>query len=288
MSHKCANITSGQSSLMLAVVAAVSMFASSASADKRPPVKVSKAAISILTKPAEAFPDLSDIASGNAAFAVTAEHIALLRKLRLGWETAETGAPMVDPQLPYGTPDALATIGEITGAKSDTDRARQHIETYFALSNMLRHGTLDPGDYPLLNLKRQDIHDIMSGYFDGKSPSNFEVLGLTSDGKFRLTAQHLKLIRTLMFQWPDEHQASERLDSGEWPAPTMDPKRPYGDMSWFQRDMAAVLNLEVATENGEEVLTDDQEKELQHLHWQMLGALQVFVESADFKPGTYK
>jgi hypothetical protein len=68
----------------------------------------------------------------------------------------------------------------------------------------------------------------------------------------------------------------------------MGPKRPYGDMSWFQRDMAAVLNLELATENGEKVLSEDHETALLHLHWQMLGALQVFVENADFKPGTYK
>jgi hypothetical protein len=288
MNRYFANATAGLSSLMLVVVAAVSVLASSASADKRLPVKISKATISLLTNPAKAFPDISDIVSGNGSFAVTAEHIALLRKLRFSWETAETGAPMVDPQFPYGTPNALAAIGEITGAKTETDRARQHIETYFALSKMLSHGTLEPGDYPLLNLKRQDIHDIMSGYFEDNSPSNVEVLGLTSDGKFRLTAQHLKLIKTLMFKWPDEDQASDRLDSGHWPAPTMDPKRPYGDMSWFQRDMAAVLSLELATEDGGKVLSAAQEKELQQLHWQTLGALQVFVENADFKPGNYK
>ncbi len=68
----------------------------------------------------------------------------------------------------------------------------------------------------------------------------------------------------------------------------MDPKRPYGDMTYFQYDMAYHLALKVESKDGEKLLSEDQEKALQHLHWQMLGALQVFVENAEFKPGTYK
>ena len=251
-------------------------------------MKISENAIDILTAPAEAFPEMSDIVSGNAAFAVTDKHIALLRKSRFGWETAETGAPMVDPQAPYGSPDTLAAIGNITGAKTQTDRARQHIETYFTLSKMLRHGSLSPGDYPLLNVKSKDVHDMMSGYFEENIPVNDSALGLTPEGKFRLTREHLKLIKMLMFEWPDEDQASDRLNSGDWPTPAMDPKRPYGDMSYFKKDMAYILDLKVETKDGKKELSEDQEKALQLLHWQMLGALQVFVENAEFKPGTYK
>ena len=159
MTHKFASATTGPASVMLAVFAAFSMLATQATAEKRPPVKIAKAAVDILTNPAKTFPQMSEIVSGNAPFTVTAGHIALLRKLRFSWETAETGAPMVDPQAPYGAPDLLAAIGHVTGAKSDTDRARQHIEAHFALSKMLRHGSLKLGDYPLLNVKYQDIHD---------------------------------------------------------------------------------------------------------------------------------
>jgi hypothetical protein len=273
---------------MLAVIAVIVMFATHATAEKHAPVKFSQAATDILINPAKTFPEMSEIVSGNASFAVTGEHIALLRKLRFGWETAETGAPMVDPDLPYATPDLIAAIGDIAGAKTEADRARQHIEVYFALSKMLTQGSLKPGDYPLLNVRSEDIHVMMRGYFQDDSPANDVPLGLTPEGQFRMTGEHLKLIKSLKFEWPDEDQATDRLNTGDWPAPVLDPKRPYGDMTWFQRDMAAVLGLELATEGGEEVLTEDQERMLQQLHWQMLGALQVFVENAAFEPGTYK
>jgi hypothetical protein len=251
-------------------------------------MKFSEAATDILVNPADTFPDMSDILSGNTPFTVTETHIALLRKLRFGWETAETGAPMVDPDLPYATPDLIAAIGDTTGATIEADRARQHIEVSFALSKMLTQGSLKPGDYPLLNVRGEDIHVLMRGYFEDDSPANDGPLGLTPEGQFRLTGEHLKLIKYLQFEWPDEDQATDRLNAGDWPAPTMDPKRPYGDMSYFEADMADILDLKVETKDGENVLSEDQKKTLQHLHWQMLGALQVFVENADFKPGTYK
>ena len=250
-------------------------------------MKFSEAATDILINPTEVFPDMSEIVSGNAPFTVTGKHIAMLRKLRFSWETAETGAPMVDPELPYATPDIIAAIGDRTGAKTEADRARQHVEVYFALCKMLTHGSLKPGDYPLLNVRGEDILVMMRGYFEDDSPANDEPLGLTPKGQFRLTGEHLKLLKVLTFAWPDEDEATERLNSDQWPAPTMDPKRPYGDMSFFQKDMAYILDLKVETKDGQKELSEDQEKALQLLHWQMLGALQVFVENAEFKPGTY-
>ncbi len=251
-------------------------------------MKISKATINRLADPTKTFPDMSDIVSGQTAFTVTAEHIALLRKLRFSWETAETGAPMVDQQAPYGTPDPLAAIADVTGAKTEADTARQHIEMHLALSKMLRHGSLKPGDYPLLNIKSQDVNKLMNGYFENDTPANMTALGLTSDGKFRLTGEHLNLIKAILFQWPDEDQVTELFDLDLWPAPAMDPKRPYGDMSYFQADMAHILGLKVEASDGKKELSEEQERALQHLHWQMLGALQVFVENAEFNPGAYK
>jgi hypothetical protein len=273
---------------MLAVVAVIVALATEAVANKGPRMKFSEAATEILVNPADALPEMSDIVFGNTPFTVTEKHIALLRKMRFAWETAETGAPMVDPDLPYATPDLIAAIGDRKGATIEADRAREHVEVYLALSKMLAHGSLKPGDYPLLNVRSEDIHVMMRGYFEDDTPLNDAPLGLTPDGLFRITAEHLELIKVLQFAWPDEEQASELVGRGDWPAPTMDPKRPYGDMSYFEADMAHILDLKVETKDGEKVLSEEQENAMQHLHWQMLGALQVFVENADFKPGTYK
>ena len=100
---------------------------------------------------------------------------------------------MVDPELPYATPDLIAAIGDVTGAKTEADRARQHIEVYFALSKMLAQGSLKPGDYPLLNVRGEHIHVMMRGYFEDDSPANDMPLGRTPEGQFRMTGEHLKL-----------------------------------------------------------------------------------------------
>lgn len=251
-------------------------------------MKLSEAAAGLLVNPADAIANFSDVISGNAPFAVNAEHIALLRRLRFSWDTAEIGAPMVDADAPYGAADTLATLAAVSGAKTDEDRVRRHIETLAALRAMLRHGVLAPGDYPLQNLSPQEIQKIMLGYFEEASPANDTALGLTADGKFRLTQEHLTMLKSLMFEWPHESDAEDLISDGRWPAPMLDPKRPYGDMSYFELDMAHILGLTFKIENGEKVLTEAQEKPLQLLHWQMLGALQVFVENADFKPGVYE
>jgi hypothetical protein len=126
MNRQFSKPAAGFSTQVLAAVAAIVMLATHATAEKVPPVKFSQAATDILVNPADVFPDMSDVVSGNASFAVTGEHIVLLRKLRFGLETAQTGAPMVDPDPSYATPDLIAAIGDITGATIEVNGARQN------------------------------------------------------------------------------------------------------------------------------------------------------------------
>ena len=88
MIRKVANGMIGRSALMLRVLAGLAALSTQAAAEKRPPVKISKPTADALADPAKTFPRMSDIVSGNAPFSVTADHIALLRKIRFSRDGA--------------------------------------------------------------------------------------------------------------------------------------------------------------------------------------------------------
>jgi hypothetical protein len=50
-------------------------------------------------------------------FEVKKEHLVLLRKMCVGWNDCEFGAPEIDPKRPYGNSDAVGDMVEIFGKK---------------------------------------------------------------------------------------------------------------------------------------------------------------------------
>jgi hypothetical protein len=95
-------------------------------------------------------------------FALTDEHIQLLRRMCVGWQRAEFGAPEIDPKRPYGNSDVLDDMAEILGVEmtetddwgepalteADEERLRQlHRETETALQIVLSTGRMVPGVY---------------------------------------------------------------------------------------------------------------------------------------------
>jgi hypothetical protein len=82
-----------------------------------------------------------------------------------------------------------------------------------------------------------------------------------------------RLLHELRVEWPDWQTIRIVAGSG-YPAPTLHFKRPFGDMSAFEIDMAEILGLPQA--NG-----DTTDPLLARLYWEMWPALQAFVEHAD-------
>lgn len=93
-------------------------------------------------------------------FRVTAQHIALIRRMVIGWdETCYEGAPAVDLKRPYGNSDVLHDVAHILGyaERSDSDGAWRelyetelraiHRETETALQCVLATGSFEPGLY---------------------------------------------------------------------------------------------------------------------------------------------
>lgn len=95
-------------------------------------------------------------------FTLTKDHIKLIRKMWVGWQNCETGAPEIDPKRPYGNSNVPNDIHEILTGESIglTDSKRDvltneeeekylklHKETEIALQIILSTGKFKIGNY---------------------------------------------------------------------------------------------------------------------------------------------
>jgi len=93
-------------------------------------------------------------------FELTEQHLALMRRMWVGWQDCEFGAPEIDPKRPYGNSGVISDIAEILGIpEPDEDeefpsevmeRMEQlHIETRAAIAIMLQCGKVVVGKYEM-------------------------------------------------------------------------------------------------------------------------------------------
>ncbi len=87
---------------------------------------------------------------------------------------------------------------------------------------------------------------------------------------FNLTEQHIKLLRRAYVHW-------HRAEAG---APTIDPKRPYGNSN-VEEDVAEILGLPYDSED------DNNTDKLLQLHQETETALQIVLCTGSFEPGMY-
>jgi hypothetical protein len=227
---------------------------------------------------------------GDGSFEITPLHLSLLRRARFSWDGAERGAPMLDPERPFGRTDLLAQLAEVFGSDDAEELARRQVDMYFVIARALKHGALAPGRYALGNIGAADVREAMRGYGGDDGVTDAD-LGLDADGLVTLTDDHLKLLRDIGIRWPSEYDCEDRLEVGDYPAAAADPKRPYGDFTFIEVDMARILGvLPPPPKGGEPAIFDpspELAQRLQRLHWQMLVAMQVFAEQVVLAPGTY-
>ena len=97
--------------------------------------------------------------------------------------------------------------------------------------------------------------------------------------RFTLTAEHIKLVSHFNIDWND----------AETGAPSVDPKRPYGN-SRVACDIYEILNGEVVgrANSKKEGLSDTEEQALLKLHQETKDALQVILATKSFTPGVYE
>ncbi|MEO1264827.1 MAG: hypothetical protein AAFV26_03880, partial [Pseudomonadota bacterium] len=189
---------------------------------------------------------------------LAAADLALLRQVRFDWDDLEAGAPRLDPKQPFGRRDLFAQLRDIVGdvAASDLDLASRYIRLNGVMNSFLHEGTLAPGTY---SLPRQ------------------EHAGAGADDAFTVTGDHIKVLKAARFEWCREDDAEERLDNGEWPAPVIDPKRPYGDMTFYQVEVAQAVGRLPPPEVG---LSDEMVAEMTALHFDMAKVFPIYFAHA--------
>lgn len=99
-------------------------------------------------------------------FTVTDDHLRLLKRVYIGWEHCEYGAPAIDCKRPYGNSDVAQDICEILGWEFDEDdgptreqedAARAiHKEMQVVLQILCAHLAIQPGIYTRSAMWRVD------------------------------------------------------------------------------------------------------------------------------------
>lgn len=81
-------------------------------------------------------------------FTITQQHLDLMRRMRVSWNTDAIGAPTVNPTAPYGGPDPLGDVAEIVHATGVTPELLWlHAQAAVALQICLQTGEFRAGTY---------------------------------------------------------------------------------------------------------------------------------------------
>lgn len=95
---------------------------------------------------------------------------------------------------------------------------------------------------------------------------------------FTVTEEHLKLLQNMYVSWFD----------CEYGAPSIDPKRPYGNSS-VEHDIIEILGWEVseAVKNGEDDIPNELYSRCANIHREMKTVLQILVSNLSIVSGKY-
>ena len=141
----------------------------------------------------------------------------------------------------------------------------------------------EPDDVHLLRIAAVYGECPAGRYTYRRPPQDFEYsfyVEQLSDGDnaFAFTEQHRRLLSAMSWELSDPYFDEE--------VPGADPKRPYGDFTFYQLEMALHLNLIPAKKPADhDPMTPEIVEAMTELHGQMQPALQVFLERFQIPEG---
>jgi hypothetical protein len=187
-------------------------------------------------------------------FNLTQEHIDFLRGAPIVWDPSENGAPIIDPQTLHAS--------GISGVAT-------------ALAVFLKFGKIAAGKYVIPNTVRHHYQQpVIRADVEGNSieiPQNEPI-------EFELTEQHIKLLHAA--------NAAALVYFG---AAGINSRKPYGNMTYFEIDMAHILGRPVyRDQNGSPSFTEEEIEFFRKLHHEMLFAMPAFLAHAEIQPGTFE
>jgi hypothetical protein len=197
-----------------------------------------------------------------------AAHGKLIAAMRVVFIPIEEGAPGIDGQFPFGRRrDTVKHALALLGTSNRTLAVRTIAEAGRILPEYIARAQLAPGRYK--------VPDDMAAYFS--TPES----GVGKDGTFAFGAAHAALLKAANWVVVDHESIDTVLDMDMWPMPYIDGKQPYGDMSFFQIDMARLLGEPYARAPDQSMIRDAQkDAKLAKLHNEMTAALQIFLINA--------
>ncbi len=202
----------------------------------------------------------------EAVFQFTETHLSVLQSVKLGWDGAESGSTCFDEHEPL-TNDALSEIGRRFQLSDEMAQARVYAELVWAINHFFATVEIEPGTYEIDSATADAIRAAMAGY---EAISCDGDIGLDAEGNIELTTESIIVLKKTRWGW-----ARNALDDyGAWPGPAIDPKRPYGDYSYWQIEMAEMLGWEMEKDGeGYFRTTAEQDEELQRIHFRQLSAV---------------
>ncbi len=202
-----------------------------------------------------------DPQKGLDFFQLNPQHVKHYREAVITLNPMEGGAPMVKPEI-FGV-----LFPSHFSLKNGFRIANKRLEKTYALQVILQNATLAPGNYQFKNLL----------------PSNIKNTTLTQiysqpSVVFEFTQQHAKLVRKLSV-----NEQSYFFTLG------IDPKRPYGDTTFYALDMADILSIKHNLNSHENTNQSDKRilTALHKLHDEMVPAMQVLLHHGKIKTGWY-
>jgi hypothetical protein len=173
----------------------------------------------------------------------------------------ESGATLLElhrsDSIPYRLSGALIEQFRSRASKEDLEAS---------LQIFLAFATLTPGKYAL---ELGDVSDLRPGMSASRS--------IVPRTEFEMTAQHLELLRNARGRWLDYY-----FTLG------IDPKRPYGDMTYFEIDMADILSIPVQRDAaGSPIFSKEQQALFDRLFAELPFSLRVFLKNASLRPGNF-
>jgi len=214
-------------------------------------------------------------------FTLTENHVAVFRKMIVVWDPSESGAPVVDIYYPDNFYQEVARELNIELSDKDVEENSEVFQQFAqeignSFEILLSFGTLKDGKYsyknPYFGLDFA-VDELPADSYSGRTipiPQQEYI-------EFYFSEDHAKLLKNANAGWLHY-----------WQLPGINSKRPYGISTFFEVDMAELLDMPYEkNEEGIAQLSPAQLQKLRALHGEMLYALQVYLEYADVDLGVY-
>ena len=236
-------------------------------------------------------------------FTLTEDHRRLLREMTFLWVDLEAGGPALlgysptfheEDEVPYTVYDLHADLCRILALDVDVSHLSSELENELdslhssmgiAVEIALDAARLEPGTYSYPNYFAQiecpALEMLMPppfGTAESPSESNYLPVPTGDTITFQLTVEHVRLLRGLRIDWREPNSLVG-----------INFKRPYGDMTYFELDMADILGIPVPRDEQQYPnFPEEQLRYFHQLHTDMLYALPILLRHGTLSTGYYQ